>query len=321
MANRIARASVNLFNGTLQGTIEFTRGLNLISGENGTLKTKLLQALKGDVVKADPDAPLVTQSISPKRNSERRAAESILQYFRQNNRTWDTELNERVGAPIRDTGFDNYPSLGELFYYVFQHRCKDGADRRTHMDAVSAVFNAVIRAVFPEYALMAHWDEALGEPRIQMCKRDSVRFPIEALSLGEQEVLSLITSMDAAKERVDCYLIDEPEVHLNWHLEERLFTFIDDLCKRYDKQAIVVTHSRIIFKPEFLPRVQFLYWTPEGQIRWTRSLTPSQRKRLAGDALEVIALGSLQSLPYSLRIELTCGHLSYSRTPSARTLP
>ena len=293
MANRILRASVNLVGGLLQGTIEFEPGLNLISGENGTLKTKLLQSLKGNTVeRSDPNVPLVTQSISPKRNSERRAAEGILQFFRQHNRTWDTELTERVGAQIKDTGFENYPSLGELFYYIFQHRCKDGSDRKAHMEAVVEQFNAVIQAVFPQYELMAEWDAAgLGEPRIRMRKLGKLTFPIEDMSLGEQEVLSLIANMDAAKDRVDCYLIDEPEVHLNWHLEERLFEFIDALCRDHGKQAIVVTHSRIIFKPEFLSRVQFLHWNLDGQVKWSRTLSPAQRKRLAGDALEVIALG------------------------------
>ena len=292
MANHIVSATVNLVTGLLQGTIEFQPGLNLISGENGTLKTKLLQTLKGsDARLFDPTKPIVTQSISPKRNSERRAAEGILQFFRQNNRTWDTEVNERIGAQIRDTGFENYPSLGELFYLVFDHRCKDGGDRKAHMQSVSDQFNGVIASVFPHYALVAEWDVNLGAPRIRVKKQGKIVFPIEALSLGEQEILSLITSMDAAKDRVECYLIDEPEVHLNWHLEERLFDFIDNLCRSFDKQAIVVTHSRIIFKPCFLPRVQFLYWTDEGRIAWSRKLTPSQRRRLAGDALEVIALG------------------------------
>lgn len=228
MGNYIVSATVNLFSGLLQGTIEFREGLNLISGENGTLKTKLLQALKGgDSRLHDPTKTIVTQSISPKRNSERRAAEGILQFFRQNNRTWDTEVNERIGAQIKDTGFENYPSLGELFYLVFDHRCKDGGDRKAHMQALVDEFNAVITSVFQHYALVADWDLALGAPRIQIQKQGRITFPIEALSLGEQEILSLIASMNAAKDRVDCYLIDEPEVHLNWHLEERLFECID----------------------------------------------------------------------------------------------
>ena len=203
---------------------------------------------------ADPTQPLRTQTISPKRNSERRAAEAILQFYRQNNRTWDTVLNERLGAQIKDAGFDNYPSLGDLYYLVFEHRCKDGGDRKAHMEALTNDLNDVISRVFPQYRLLAEWDAQLGAPRTRMTKGPLISFPIEALSLGEQEVLSLVASMDASKDSVDTFLIDEPEVHLNWHLEERLFEYLDDLCTQHDKQAIVVTHSRILFKPRFLER-------------------------------------------------------------------
>lgn len=292
MGNHIVRAELDIYSGVLRGTMEFTPGLNIISGENGTLKTRILQALKGGAAKPmDPSRSLNIQAISPKRNSERRAAEGILQYFRQQNRTWEHVLNERIGSQINDTTFDNYPSLGDFFYLVHDHRSKDGGDRRNHMGVVTAEFNEVIRSVFPHYALVADWDSTLGAPRIRMRKHGSVEFPIESLSLGEQEVLSLVASMNAAKDTVDVYLIDEPEVHLNWHLEERLFQFIDSLCESHGKQAIVVTHSRTIFKPQFLPKAQFLYWSPEGTVAWNRTLSPAAKSRLAGDAIEIVALG------------------------------
>jgi predicted ATPase len=292
MANHIASANLNVLGGLLQGTMEFTPGLNIISGENGTLKTQLLQALRGGaVVSSEVGVSLRMQTISPKRNSERRATEAILQFFRQNNRTWEANLNERVGAQINGSGFDNYPSLGDLYYLIHEHRCKDGADRRVHMLAVTSEFNEVIQAVFPHYQVKSVWDERLGAPRISMSKNMNVDFPIEALSMGEQEVLSLILSINAGRDNVDVYLIDEPEVHLNWHLEERLFAFLDDLCNRAHKQAIVVTHSRTIFKPRFFPKAQFLRWGEDQRVTWGRDLTSQQRSRLAGDAIEIVALG------------------------------
>ena len=84
---------------------------------------------------------------------------------------------------------------------------------------------------------------------------------------------------------------DEPEVHLNWHLEERLFNFLDDFCETAAKQAIVVTHSRTIFKPRFFPKAQFLRWGDDQRVEWGKDLTPQQRSRLAGDAIEIVALG------------------------------
>ena len=38
--------SINLLNGLLTGEITFQNGLNIVSGENGTGKTKLLQLIK-----------------------------------------------------------------------------------------------------------------------------------------------------------------------------------------------------------------------------------------------------------------------------------
>jgi len=292
MRNFIVSAKVDVLGGLLRGTMEFLPGLNIISGENGTLKTQLLQALRsGAGVQAHLPVGLRMQTFSPKRNSERRASEAILQFFRQNNRTWESNVNERIGAQINTSGFDNYPSLGDLYYLLFEHRCKDGSDRTAHMKALTGEFNDVIQSVFPHYRLQAHWDTTLGAPRIGMCKHGHVEFPIEGLSMGEQEVLSLILSIHTGRDNVDVYLIDEPEVHLNWHLEERLFGFLDDFCDAAAKQAIVVTHSRTIFKPRFFPKAQFLRWGDDQRVTWGKDLTPQQRSRLAGDAIEIVALG------------------------------
>jgi len=299
MGNHISSANFNILNGLLQGAMEFSPGLNIISGENGTLKTQLLQALRGGAaVASQAGVPLRMQTFSPKRNSERRASEAILQFFRQNNRTWETNLNERVGAPINLTGFDNYPSLGDLYYLIFEHRCKDGANRVTHMSAVARDFNDVIQTVFPHYEVRAVWDAQLGAPRISMSKNRDVEFPIEGLSMGEQEVLSLILSISSSRDNTDVYLIDEPEVHLNWHLEERLFAFLDDYCNTVGKQAVVVTHSRTIFKPRFFAKAQFLRWGDDQRVTWGKDLTTEQRSRLAGDAIEIVALGDFSKITF-----------------------
>lgn len=293
MNNHIEKANLNIFNGVLQGTMEFLPGLNLISGENGTLKTRLLQTLKsgGGVVPKNPHQALQIQAISPKRNSERRAADSIIQTFRQQNRTYDAVINERLGAQINDANFENYPSLSDLYYLVFEQRTRDGDDRRKHMSTITDEFNSVIHAIFENYDLIATWNEATGAPSIRIQKGKAAQFPIESLSLGEQEILSLAANIYSAKERTDVFLIDEPEVHLNWHLEHRLFQFLDTLCETYSKQAIIVTHSRAIFKQNFLSRTQFLYWNDEGQVQWAKTLRENQYKRIAGEAIEIIRMG------------------------------
>ena len=142
MPNYIVSANLNILNGILQGTMEFAPGLNVISGENGTLKTQVLHALRGGAaIPSLSGQTLRMQSISPKRNSEGRTAEAILQAFRQSSRTWEASLSERVNAQIKLSGFDNYPSIGDLYYLIFDHRRKDGTDQHIHMENVASEFN------------------------------------------------------------------------------------------------------------------------------------------------------------------------------------
>jgi predicted ATPase len=237
----VSVVSINILNGVLTGTISFKPHLNLISGENGTLKTKLLQEIqRGQYLPSPAGTQPQIQAISPKRNSERRAVASIIQQLRQNNRTRDSYLAERISAQMQDAQYQEYPSVGELFFLEFQYRLRDGGEQIDHMNATRDDFNFVIQSVFPEYRLLAEWDTDAGSPSLAILKGGINEVPLEALSLGEQEVLSLITNLHVSREANDVYLIDEPEVHLNWHLEERLFSYFYDFCKRYDKQIIVV---------------------------------------------------------------------------------
>lgn len=297
MPSYVAAAEVNILNGLLSGTIPFQGGLNIIAGENGTLKTRLLQEIKSGRFRPNDGAPGTPriQAISPKRNSERRAAEAIVQTLRQQNKTFDAYIAERGGAQINDATFQEYPSLGELFFFVFEHRCRDGGPQRDHMAAVTADFNGVIGEVFPEYRLVSDWNSATGVPRLRVVKRATIEIPIEALSLGEQEVLSLITNLYASRDAYDVYLIDEPEVHLNWHLEERLFEYFNNFADRYGRQVIVATHSRAVFTQRLLSKTVFLYWNAEGRIEWGNELTPEQARRIAGEAIEIIKVGQLPS--------------------------
>lgn len=299
MQNYIESVNLNILD-VLKGEMNFLSGLNLISGENGTFKTRLLQTLKstaGIKIKNSQSA-LQIQAISPKRNSERRTADSIIQANRQQNRLLDNVMNERLGAQINDTTFENYPSLSDLYYLVFEQRTRDGSARINHMKALTKEFNLVINAIFENYKLISKWNENTGAPSIEIKKGNAKAFPIESLSLGEQEILSLVANIYTAKDRVDVFIIDEPEVHLNWHLEHRLFQFLNELCEKYSKQAIVVTHSRAIFKEQFLPKSQFLYWGEDKQIHWGKSLTKNQYERIAGEAIEIIRMGDSTKLTF-----------------------
>jgi hypothetical protein len=291
MQTFIQRADLNVLEGRLSGSIEFAPGLNIVCGENGTLKTKLLQSLKGNLfVSSNPQRPPRIQAISPKRNSERRTWDAALQFVRQNNRSYDTFVGEAEGQPLNDHTFSNYPSLGELFLYIFDKKCRDGQAPITHMRDVEREFNETISRVFPEYRLVAEWT-AQGRPSVQVEKRGTMLVPIHLLSLGEQEVLALIANIYAARDAHDVFLIDEPEVHLNWSLEERLFGFFDFFCATYQRQIVAVTHSRAVFLPQFIKKVTFLVWTPESRVVPTKEISPEQRRRIAGEAISVLHLG------------------------------
>ncbi|MDI1251710.1 AAA family ATPase [Thermomonas sp.] len=294
MTSIIESADVNILNGTLIGKIDFLPGLNIICGENGTLKTKLLQSLKSEQYNSSANVRPRIQAISPKRNSERRALEQAIQFMRQNNRNYDTYIGEAGGQQLNDRTFANYPSLVELFFYSYDRKCRDGSAPTAHMKDVEAEFNEVVGSVFPEYAIAADWNAAQGRPMVQISKRGNIVVPIEELSLGEQEVLSLITNIYVSKDAYETFLIDEPEVHLNWGLEERLFDFLNDFCEKYEKQMIVVTHSRAVFLPQFINKVQFLVWNEQQRVVPTKEITPDQRRRIAGEAISVLKLGGTE---------------------------
>jgi predicted ATPase len=296
MANYIESAEINILNGLFAGSVTLSSRLNFISGENGTLKTKFLQALREGKGKLhEPGQPCRIQAISPKRNAERRTFQAIFQQFRKTNMKLEALINQRK---INDQTFDNYPSLGDLYYVVYDDLCKDGGNQIEKMAETARQFNTVIKSLFEHYELISEWNSQEGRPTIELLKNESNRVPLEGLSLGEQEMLSLVANFYTSRDRYDVFLVDEPEVHLNWHLEESLFQYLDDFCEIHKKQMVVVTHSRAVFKERFLPKTQFFTWTQEGAVACGRSLTREQQTRIAGDAIEIVRLGDFSKTTF-----------------------
>jgi len=290
MGNYIESIDLNIQNGLLTGKMDFLPSLNILSGENGTFKTKSLQFIKSGAKKLfDPQVPCRIQAVSPKRNAQRKAFQQVYDQFRRENKKLETVINERN---INDTTFEEYPSIADLFYVVYEDNCKDGGNQKEKMQQTVVEFNKVIGKIFENYQLTAHWNDSTGTPSIELLKHGITRVPLEGLSLGEQEVLSLATNIYSSKNRYDVFIIDEPEVHLNWHLEEKLFEFFDDYCQEFKKQMIIVTHSRVVFKERYHSKTQFLYWTDQGKVSWSKDVTDEQRRRIAGDAIEIIKMGS-----------------------------
>ncbi len=295
----------DLLNGSFTARIDFLPSLNIISGENGTGKTQLLAFLKKragpgrehiagqpQIEVSDGDIKsLRVQAISPQRNAERKSFLGALQEMRRTDKKIDQYLEQIKQHMIDESTYVTYPSVAEHYYYEYEELCLDGGDRKERMQIATDKLNKIIQSIMDNLELHSEWDIATGNPKLSVCK-SGTEFPIDALSCGEKEILALILNLYLSREKFDVFLIDEPEIHLNWHLEEKLFKHLKEFCSEYQKQIILSTHSRVIFKSEFLNDVQFLYWE-NGRVVCNKEISDDQRRRIAGEAIENIKLGSL----------------------------
>ena len=306
MNTYIKSVPVNLFNGIFNTVINFDNGLNIVSGINGTGKTQLLQLLKtnngntSDVNKKSSE--LAIFAISPKRNTEKQAIDSIFQQVRTQNKTVQSFLTNISNFQIRDTGFETYPSFAELFIQEYESIMQDGITGHTQAIATTTInFNEVLEQVFPGYKIEAQWVlgqlGTSGKIDLKIKKYSSDPINIDLLSTGEREVFALLFCIFVSRDKEDVYLIDEPEIHLNWDLEKGLFQFFQWFCEKFSKQIIVVTHSRIIFKKEFYPKTQFLIWE-EGKIVCRTEVTEKQKASIAGEISETINIIQFSKTTY-----------------------
>jgi len=295
MNPHVKSIDIDLFDGILRGSIDFTEGLNILSGENGTCKTQVLREIKaGKNIQSSNASALRIQAFSPKRNSERKNIERILQEIR--NRRIDDYLQQLTKAVFQDNTFVDYAPFGEVYFLVYEGECKDGGDQKERMEKVTDDFNKVISRIFENYVLVSDWDGNRGSPNIRLRKNDN-ELSIESLSLGEQEIMSLIINLYASREVHDVFIIDEPEIHLNWHLEEKLFQFLDWFCNEYKKQVIVATHSRVVFTSNFISKTQFFYWE-NGHIIVGKNIPDEIRTRIAGESIDIIKVGSFPKVTF-----------------------
>jgi len=299
MNTHVKSVPIDIFGGILKSSIEFTAGLNILSGENGTCKTQVLKEIKaGNKIQSSTDAKPRIQAFSPKRNSQRKNIEKILQEIHQPNRQLRDYIKRLTQAALQDSTFEDYASFGEVYFLVYEEECKDGGQRTEKMTKVRKDFNRIIQRIFENYELVTDWDNERGSPDIRL-KKNNVELPIESLSLGEQEIMSLVINLYASRNEHDVFLIDEPEIHLNWHLEERLFKFLDWFCIEYEKQVILATHSRVVFTSSFLDKTQFFFWE-NGHIHITvgRNMPDELRTRIAGESIDIIQMGAFPKVTF-----------------------
>ncbi|TET68716.1 MAG: ATP-binding protein [Candidatus Aminicenantes bacterium] len=297
MNTYVKSIDIDLFDGILRGSIDFTEGINILSGENGTCKTQVLREIKvGKKIQSSTDANPRIQAFSPKRNSERKNIERILQEIHQPNRQLRDYIKRLTQAALQDNTFESYAPFGEVYFLVHEEERKDGRDQIVKMTKVTDDFNGIIRRIFENYELVSDWDYDRGSPNIRL-KKNNTELPIESLSLGEQEIMSLVINLYASREAHDVFVIDEPEIHLNWHLEEKLFQFLDWFCNEYKKQVIVATHSRVVFTSHFISKTQFLFWE-NGHIIVGKNIPDEIRTRIAGESIDIIKVGSFSKVTF-----------------------
>lgn len=287
---------VNLFDGVFNTTINFVNGLNIISGVNGTGKTQVLQQLKNNVgivsVEGKSSKDLAIFAVSPKRNTEKHTIESIFQQVTTQSKTIQTFIDGIKNFQMKDSGFESYPSFAELFIQEYNLLMQDG--KTAYDPAINATvkeFNNILYQVFPDYQIEASWipgaTDSSGKLDLKIRKYSANSITIDKLSTGEREVFALLFCIFVSRDKEDVYLIDEPEIHLNWDLESGLFHFLNWFCENFHKQVIVVTHSRIIFSSEFYVKTQFFIWE-NNKIICKKEVTEQQKSSIAGEISNIV---------------------------------
>lgn len=279
---------VNLFGGIFNTGIKFNNGLNIIGGENGTGKTQLIQLLKNSGERkffgGIPTDRIVV--FNPLRNAEKRTQEQIVQVLRSQDLSIRKINDSLKGFAINDSQLATYYSFGELFVLAYEDLLYENKDPIGNaVKKTKEAFNKVLQQIFFEYEITADWNEK--KLLLSIKKQNGIQIPIEALSRGEREVLALIFNIYANRNEQDIFLIDEPEIHLNWSLERGLFRFLNWFCDTFNKQIIAATHSRVIFEREFIPKTQFLVWENK-HIVVKEKPTDEIKTKIGGDALQLV---------------------------------
>jgi predicted ATPase len=248
-------------------TVEFESGVNFLSGENGTGKSRLLQFVKErssePAVVITNDGSVITRIAfyNPKRNAQKREIAGLLQEMRQQGKTHEAVISQ-LNQNYADQGYVEYPNFTDFFVGAV-----DNAIGRRMMKADKAVeyvrkeFESVIQKVLPHFTVSAKWDNTSNPPQPQLLlNKYAHQLSPTQVSVGENEILALVFSVFSSRDTYDLYLLDEPEVHLNWSLEKNLFDFFDWFAKKYNKQIIIATHSPVVFESKYSDRVHFLSW-------------------------------------------------------------
>ena len=294
MANHIESTKIDLWEGAFQQHIHFQQGLNLISGGNGTGKSQLLKWLslpghkngKAAVISSDSQ-PMKLVVFNPKRTAQKLSFDHLQNKPRRSKEKESKDVQKFYDQQIQDEAPQEVLPIIECLQNNVDKLVDEGnLTKPQAATSIKETYGEIIACIF-SYDLIFEWDAQNGKFDIGI-KKNNTRIDLTALSAGENAVISLMFTIYSLKDAADIYLIDEPEVHLNWSLEEKLFNFLDDFCLKNTKQIITVTHSRVIVLDRFKSKAIFLFWQ-DGNIMVSNTPTPEIISDIAGGAVKIIA--------------------------------
>lgn len=262
--------------------VEFTNWFTILSGENGTGKSSILRNIKNE--KAD-----AAVLYNPKRNSIKKELVQAIKDVRGGTRKKQNLLQE-LNKNFDDNLSHPYSSFSETVAAEYEERRQSRPGSVPPDEIIKGLkddFGKLITQIFPKYKAIG-WKFSGDGPYFKIEKFGKYTLEVNQLSTGEQEVLSLVFSVLSVIDSKDLILIDEPELHLNWGLEEKLFTFLKELTNTKKKQIIVATHSRIVAEEKFKQNVVFLYFDKHGKIATSNSIPKEIRNNIIGKVLNVV---------------------------------
>ena len=262
--------------------IDFSPKLNILTGANGTGKSTILNCLiqcinRGSIERAvtktdqnkivihvdrgepgteclfinnsknssvvpNDETPIL--AFNPKRNVKREEFENILQ--RTLTQKDFAKYNKDIASHFDNGVYNEVFSIPEILSLKMRGLPKDATPQQ-YIDEIMKDFNGLASQIFPtlkiadiEYTDISSYKflfENHGKP-----------IDLNDLSTGEKEVLTLLVNIDYYKDDFKILIIDEPEVHLNWNLENKLFQILLKFAQNEDKQIILTTHSRVLLE-------------------------------------------------------------------------
>jgi hypothetical protein len=281
-----------LLDGRFTQEIAFSSGLNIIAGANGACKTKLLEYIQlnksnnATVELSIPGQNVIIAQFSPKRNAQKVLMEQAQQLVRQDINAEQNALNAFINQQLQDDNIQTIKSISEYLTLSSEKIVDQGNKTKEQAtEEIKQKYQEVLSKVF-DYKINLSWDSSRRRYISNISKNgDNLEF--NQLSSGENAIISLVFAVFYVKDTADIYLIDEPEIHLNWLLEEKLFGFFDWFAQTYNKQIIIVTHSRACFIKPYVDFAQFFVWENGNTVIKNK---PDQGliEALSGDIVKVV---------------------------------